>query len=357
MGRRSLLLAGAAVPVSVSAYGQCVTGSPAVDACRGGVRVTGSTLPPGVSLDLSFMTPGTLDPRITFTRASTATYTDFNGVTQTAGVNAPRWDYTGGALRGLLIEEARTNVLLNSAALSTQGVAVTAQAYTLSFYGTGTITMSGAATGALVGTAAGQRVSQTFTPTAGTLTCTVTGSVLNAQLEAGSFVTSVIITTAAAVTRAQDNCAITPANMGFFSTVAGTWFAEFIDFDNTATSANIIGSYNVGGAVTPMFVDTPTLQIAQWDGGVTLDTANSVVLGAISRAATGYVSGTGKCCLNGGTVATSALTGGYFPMTTTGIGFLTPSTVLQNNMSAGYIRRVSYWPRVLSDAEMQQVTT
>ena len=42
------------------------------------------------------------------------------------------------------------------------------------------------------GTAAGQRVSQTFTPTTGTLTCTVTGSVLNARLEAGSFVTSIL---------------------------------------------------------------------------------------------------------------------------------------------------------------------
>ena len=113
------------------------------------------------------MTPGTLDPTITFSRASTATYTDSTGTIQTAAINAPRWDYDRVtlALKGLLLEDTRTNVLLNSATLGTQSVAVTAQAYTLSFYGAGTIAYSGVATGALVGTGP-QRVTQTFTPTA-----------------------------------------------------------------------------------------------------------------------------------------------------------------------------------------------
>ena len=109
---------------------------------------------------------------------------------QTAAVNAPRWDYDPltSALRGLLIEPAATNLLLNSAALATQSVTVTAQSYMLSFYGTGTVTLSGASTaGPLTGTGAAQRVSLTFTPTAGTLTLTVTGSVVNAQLESGAF--------------------------------------------------------------------------------------------------------------------------------------------------------------------------
>ena len=98
------------------ARSQCVTDTPSVDACRGGARVTGSTLPPGASLDLNFMTPGTLDPRITFTRASGATYTDASGVIQTVVTNAPRWDYdpVTHALRGLLIEEARTNTIFPS---------------------------------------------------------------------------------------------------------------------------------------------------------------------------------------------------------------------------------------------------
>lgn len=154
---------------------------PAVDACRGGVRVSG----PVPSLDLSFTT-GTLDPRITFTRASVGTYFDAAGVMQTAAGGAPRFDYdpVTHAARGLLIEEARTNLLLNSAVLTTQSVTVPASAQALSFYGTGTITLSGVFVGSLVGVGPfPARASLIFTPTAGTLTLTVTGSVLNAQLE------------------------------------------------------------------------------------------------------------------------------------------------------------------------------
>jgi hypothetical protein len=106
------LLAGAALPASVSAYGQCVTDLAVVDACLGGVR---RTVPGGASLDLNFM-GAPLDPRITFTRASTATYTDASGTIQTVAANTPRWDYdpVTHALRGLLIEEARTNNLVIS---------------------------------------------------------------------------------------------------------------------------------------------------------------------------------------------------------------------------------------------------
>ena len=83
-----------------------------VDACLGGVR---RTVPAGATLDLNFMS-APLDPRITFTRASTATYTDQNGTIRTATANAPRWDYdpVTHALRGVLIEEARTNLCLQS---------------------------------------------------------------------------------------------------------------------------------------------------------------------------------------------------------------------------------------------------
>jgi hypothetical protein len=68
----------------------------------------------GPTLTLDFMQPGSLDPRIVFTRASSATYTDASGVVRTAATNAPRWDYSGGVLRGLLIEEQRTNVMAPS---------------------------------------------------------------------------------------------------------------------------------------------------------------------------------------------------------------------------------------------------
>jgi hypothetical protein len=69
------------------------------------------------ALSLDFVDVGALDPRVTFTRASTATFTGSNGLIQTAAVNAPRFDYDPVTLaaKGLLIEEARTNLLLYSA--------------------------------------------------------------------------------------------------------------------------------------------------------------------------------------------------------------------------------------------------
>lgn len=79
---------------------------------------------------------------------------------------------------------ARKNWLVGTETLATQSVAVIATQCVLSFTGTGTITLSGVSTdGPLIGTGANDRVSLTFTPTAGSLTLTVSGSVTKAQLE------------------------------------------------------------------------------------------------------------------------------------------------------------------------------
>ena len=55
-----------------------------------------------------------MDPRFTYTRASTATYVDENGVLQVAAANQPRFDHdpVSGVCEGLLIESQRTNFLL-----------------------------------------------------------------------------------------------------------------------------------------------------------------------------------------------------------------------------------------------------
>jgi len=67
-------------------------------------------------LDLNFSGSRGLDPRLSFFRASTATYWDEAGLLRTAAVNQPRIDHdpVTKRCRGLLIEEVRTNVLLRS---------------------------------------------------------------------------------------------------------------------------------------------------------------------------------------------------------------------------------------------------
>jgi hypothetical protein len=444
ISKRSLLLAGAAFPAS--AFAQCVINAPAVDACLGGVRNAG---PAGATLDLNFMFPGSLDPRITFTRASSATYTDASGVIQTAAINAPRWDYAGGSLRGLLIEEARTNLVVNSVTFAgwsplqatftnAVGVApdgttsmaklaedatnnfhtmiqvytVTASAsYTFSVYAkavenrylivamddnaaaaaratfdlqTGTITASGLSGGGtylgssmrLVGNGVYRcSVSGTVgasTTLRGVLSLTNSGAintfpgyqgvagngvlVWGGQIEQGAFLTGYIPTTSATVTRAFDNCSLSPANMApWFLAAAGSWFAEFIDnVPAGGTSPRIIGPNSAG--VTPLWASTG-LNLSSFDGAVLADPAPLIVVGAVTRGVSAWAAGTGRLCVNGGAVFSGAQVTGFSSLASTGVSFMGGNPGVVNETMTGAIRRVSYWPRVLSDAEMQQVTT
>jgi len=85
----------------------------------------GAAPPPAPALTLDFLT-GTLDPRITFTRTTTGTFVGSNGLIQTAAIDAPRFDYDPTTLqpRGLLIEDQKVNLLLQSENFATTWAAV-----------------------------------------------------------------------------------------------------------------------------------------------------------------------------------------------------------------------------------------
>jgi hypothetical protein len=68
------------------------------------------------TLNLDFVNNQFLDPRITFTRTSSATYFNSSGVLTTAANNVPRFDYDPATFvpRGFSIEEQRTNSIRNN---------------------------------------------------------------------------------------------------------------------------------------------------------------------------------------------------------------------------------------------------
>jgi len=139
----------------------------------------------------------------TVARASDVWRTNEQGVLEVLGNNVPCIDYSDG-FPVLLTQPQSTNLYLQNETLSTQNVTTSAIPYTVSFYGTGTITFTGTHTGSLVGTGVSDRVQVTFTPTAGTLTSTVSGTVTKGQIEALSYATTPITTTVASATRLED---------------------------------------------------------------------------------------------------------------------------------------------------------
>jgi hypothetical protein len=303
-------------------------------------------------------TDGTGD--MTFSRTgNTATRVNSSGVIETVNANIPRLDYSDVTCPKLLLEPQRTNVLLNSATLSTQSVTTTAVSYTLSFYGTGTIVLTGAFVRTLTGTGASNRVSTTFTSTAAVLILTVTGSVTNAQLEVGSFATSYIPTTTASVTRNIDNCNKSSAT-ALIGQTEGTLFFDFkVNSQNgTSTYFGITsGSFTNYILIGKESSVTPNKIIFAIRGsGTTVFSDTSTSLnGNFNRCAIAYKSGNYAAYFNGTLVAsgTSSIT---FSASLNLFGFGANSTFTLNEEKLE-IKSAAIWNTRLTNSELAQLTT
>ena len=260
--------------------------------------LTMNNLGDGSTLSLDFTT-GVLDPRLTFTRASTvATYINSSGYVATATTNEPRFDYSPtniGEPRGLLVEGSATNLLNWSETFATTGGTnnnwadtnltrtstnntsprndATALRITASA-GNGTIISSAA-----IGTSASRTLSVWLRRVTGTgniqytldngtnwTTQVITSSwvrysfaattadqrvgfrivtsgdaieVWGAQLEAGSGASSYIVTGASQVTRNRDTAVMSNISALNYTNAAGTLF---VDFTNNTENANFAGS-------------------------------------------------------------------------------------------------------------------
>lgn len=304
----------------------------------------------GVAVDINFVNATSLDNRVTFTRASTATsslYTDAAGTSYTTyATNQPRL-----LPNGLLIEETRINSLLNTDAPATQTTASLATgAYVLWTVGTGSAAVAaGTAVISAGGTATSGNPYSFNITTAGTVSVTVSGSLTRFQLEAGAFPTSYVPSTGTAGTRVAD--AATIASGTWRNSSAETFGVEFLLLTSQRANCSILADNATTHQISAV---TSGLQAAAWDGTV-VQTTNSLTIGATAKTATSWASpNSGNICLNGGAVASALQSSGWSSVATFRLMSDAGGTADSAN---GYMRRFRYWPRVLSTTEMQRVTT
>jgi hypothetical protein len=319
---------------------------------------------PRMALDF---TTGVLDSRVTISRAlNTATCTNSSGVIEIVNANLPRFDYNPVTLaaRGLLIEETRTNLFLNSlingTSLSTQSVTVAAVAYTISFYGTGTITLSGASSATVTGTGVyPSRRTLTFTPTAGVLICTVTGSVQYAQIEIGGFATSFIPTAATSVTRNADVVSMTGTNFSsWYNASEGTFATEFsvltIANPNGASpfSAYVNSSNLIRNWIWPGQPSTPRGTVNSAGSNVVDITNGTIAANTAAKTALAYKLNDYAFSLNSGVPATD--TSGAVPvgLTTLYIGSTSGGVDFLN----GHSRKLQFYPLRLTNDQLRAIS-
>jgi hypothetical protein len=199
-------------------------------------------------------------------------------------------------------------------------------------------------------------VSLTFTPTAGSLTLTVSGSCTNVQLELGAFATSPIVTVGSTVTRSADGAVINPLG-SWFNAVEGTLLMEATRYAHRA-STQYVGFYD-GTATNGVGFVNGTGTPAQQRGDVTVSSVAqaqliytaSATVDTVYRQAFAYKANDFAGSMNGGAVLTD--TSGTLPVVDRlAIGISNAGTV----WLAGHIRRVRYYGSRLPNATLQALT-
>ena len=369
------------------------------------------------TLDLAFAQTKQLDSRITFTRSSTATYVDENGIIQTAAVNTPRFDHdpvTGESL-GLLIEESRTNLVtynedfsqsvwtkqngfsitsntaiapdgtltadtasrvnLNSEYLY-QNLNTPAGTYTLSCWIKSVNASSsfsivsysgvdGSQSSSFTATNTWKRFSHTVTvssPVTGFYPCipSVSGEqfyIWGAQVEAGSFPTSYIPTSGSTATRVVGSTLITGASYdSFINSSEGTILMEFIS-DGVVTTNSVVLSFD-NGSNYPWAIYRFVNDNWKWyngnDGIVVLKSgfSNSLYKFGISFDQTNGSSAESGS-LTYSNVTALRMSTKYATSYRMGIGYNIPGG---DYRFTGKISKLFYYPKRISDAQLQTLT-
>jgi hypothetical protein len=396
-----------------------------------GVTQSGGAGSPTLYFD--FLT-GVLNPAITFTRASTATYFNSAGVLTSAAINEARFDYNPSTLaaRGLLIEESRANLLTYSAQFdnaawtkqstvsvsanttiapdgTTSGDTVTADSG-LAIYQSASATIgvtycqsvfikAGTATAILFrdDTGAGRNI--TINPSTGAITATggtlvgygsqaISGGwyrywfsyvadttlvrglmrpdsagaaqtyiVWGAQTEAGAFPTSYIPTTTTALTRAADVASVNTLTP-WYNATEGTLYAEFVLEGLKSVASQVFVQMDDGTTNNRLLMGSGSLNTMQM-----LTASGGTQDGTVTTPSTTYSAGATykqgfAVQVNNLQGAVNGSAGSVDTTATMPVGLsnmkLGASTLATSNL---WLRRITYYPRRLSNAELVSITS
>jgi hypothetical protein len=365
------------------------------------------------ALDLNFAGSETVDSRVTFTRSTTATFVGQNGLLQSAAINVPRIEFSPTTLEclGLLIEETRTNIILQSNTptvaswifSNTTGTANTTEVPDPAGTNTATKLVSNASGGAVLQSVTSTAVAHTasvwlrtasgtlsiqlvlyraspfavVTATTVTVTSTwqrfiITGTFLDttahnfqygtgtsatiysygAQVEVGPFATSYIPTTTVPVNRGAD-----VANVGVsqfpYNATEGAVFINATTISTAVNNNRYLGLYLASSPTANRLLDLFKLG-SQYTNYKSSD-AQSTSFGTwqqTSKICAAYKIDDYAFVANGGTVVTDTATSGLATADTMPIGHFS-----NTNQLNGHVRQITYFPRRLSNAELQAVST
>jgi len=373
----------------------------------------------GPSLSLDFINQIALDPRITFTRASSATRVNASGLVETIASGNPRFDYDPtniGTPLGLLIEESRTNLALwsddftnaawvkssvTAAKTATGADGVSNSASTLTATGANgtalqTITSASASrvtscwikrrTGSgniqvtqdngttwttVTVTSSWTRVSiatQTVTNPVVGIRIVTNGDAVDVQFfqcESATFITSAIATTPAQVTRAGDVATMTGTNFSsWYNQAQGTfiWEGDLIALAPSGTTNQTLfycGDGTANNRITQFRnIGLPLIDNRIIAGGVATNPAGvltDVTANVAFKSAITYAIGANQANAAKNGVLSLGPTSPAAVPTCDRLNIGNQETNLQQ--ANGHIRKLTYYSTRLGNAQLQALTT
>ena len=197
-------------------------------------------------------------------------------------------------------------------------------------------------------------------PNQGTSSGTVSIQIWGAHLEAGAFATSYIPTTVSQVTRSADSASMTGTNFSsWYRADEGTMYADYVPFE-AGTDNEIIFQLDdttLSNRYALYLLNTQKVGLAVLVNGAFVgdiqSTNNSVTRNQSNKFVASYAVNSFNGSSNGQTILTDS--SGALPanLTRAVIG----GTTASSNYVNGYIKKLAYYPRKLTNAELVSLST